>query len=89
MLNAGAILGKMLHFVHISVALCIFHMSACNYSVFFESTAIGRASLVLRLWELFAKVVEIPMHNIVKSRSIIMFTIVLSRSRSLWDMIDI
>lgn len=62
-------------------------MSACNYSV--ESTAIGRASLVLRLWELFVKVVEIPMHNIVKSRSIIMFTIVLSRSRSLWDMIDI
>lgn len=65
MFNAGAILSKMLHFLHISVALCIFHMSACNYNV--ESTAIGRASLVLRLWELFAKakVVEIPMNNIV------------------------
>ena len=58
-------------------------------TIVLNSTAIGRASLVLRLWELFAKVVEIPMHNIVKSRSIIMFTIVLSRSRSLWDMIDI
>ena len=38
---------------------------------------------MLRLRELFAKIVEIPVHNIVESRSIIMITIVLSRSCSL------